>query len=105
MVLTIQTRNVATRIDALKSNRHTPVAPYRKHLDVETWERGPKIPDRGCKGGKNQQNWRCMFGTRMTTKKLGGDAAMKKSGIVAALLGVLCFVGSSAVFAQVKQVY
>jgi len=41
----------------------------------------------------------------MTTKKLGGDAAMKKSGIVAALLGVLCFVGSSAVFAQVKQVY
>ena len=30
---------------------------------------------------------------------------MKKSGIVAALLGVLCFVGSSAVFAQVKQVY
>ena len=30
---------------------------------------------------------------------------MKKSGIAAALLGVLCLAGSSAVFAQVKQVY
>jgi glyoxylase-like metal-dependent hydrolase (beta-lactamase superfamily II) len=30
---------------------------------------------------------------------------MKKSGIAAALLGVMCAAGSSAVFAQVKQVY
>lgn len=30
---------------------------------------------------------------------------MKKSGIFAALLGLLCIAGSSAVFAQVKQVY
>jgi glyoxylase-like metal-dependent hydrolase (beta-lactamase superfamily II) len=30
---------------------------------------------------------------------------MKKSGIAAALLGLLCLFGSSAVFAQVKQVY
>ena len=30
---------------------------------------------------------------------------MKKSGIAAALLGMLCLAGSSAVFAQVKQVY
>lgn len=30
---------------------------------------------------------------------------MKKSGIVAVLLGMLCLVGSSAGFAQVKQVY
>jgi len=30
---------------------------------------------------------------------------MKKSGIAAAALGMLCLVGSSAVFAQAKQVY
>src|SRR5262245_28692798 len=34
-----------------------------------------------------------------------GDKAMKKSGIVAALLGLLCIAGSSAVSAQVKGVY
>jgi len=45
------------------------------------------------------KNKRCMIGTRMTNK-IGGVQTMKKSALVATLLGLLCAFGSPATFAQ-----
>jgi len=42
--------SAALRIDASRRNRHTPGAPYRKHLNVVLGNAVHKFPIRGVKG-------------------------------------------------------